>query len=855
MKKLLLFLIFFTGLIDYIHTAGKHDRDTTAPCRPLEKRRKNIRLVDYSDSDDEDAKQVVHIGTSRGTTTIRLHQKASSATPAALDVTDDNIDTAAESPITSATQLSNEALNEDDDAPQCIFCFAPQRETITACCKKPLCTDCYSTLGINGYVSCIQCKKRTSGLCAIEDESKLMATPLRLTGAPLQAKIECLKRTMNDIQEEEYMAEASLISRNTTRDSERLATINECLEAGVNPNTLYTMDKPKPTLFHIAAQLSTPGIIDAFLAHGANIFWEDLNGFTPLVYAATAGNANAVCSILKALRKEYKIDFKHTVFANKKSLIELARGNAFSYLKRIGARTASESATAFQDYNKKDLALLNGRAVSDLTPEELVRHNSYMSNALQVFKEAPLLPVDIVYHTGIILDEYEHFFEYVLSSNVPFSTLTKLFLPRGVLKEAACLKHIICRAELDPDDDLDITKCHLSSITPVGANVKTKKGLSILHYAAMNNRPELISYLLKNGAAINATGKGIYANQTALHIAAKHGHIQAISALLKAGAKQTLDGKTPLELAVEHDHVSVLPLLLSHEDATAIKYDDNTHTIFDIATKYNSKKCLEYFIDQQVYLPATALLTPSEEMLFALTNAIMAKDEATVSSILRSRMVDANQIILKNNQETRPLRLAITTGCSIHIILALLDNGATIFDTDNTQEPLLLLAVRHCALEVIKALLDAGAVGGINNIYYPEAHTPTTALHKAVFYNKPDVVKLLLSHGANPFIATAINRLPIHIAVLKGHEACVQAILEHDRGCINSKNEFEASPLYMAAQSGKEAMVDCLLAFGADPFLRGIDGKTPRECAIRRGSLSIAAKLEAAEHGLSETIA
>ncbi|MBM3893306.1 hypothetical protein FJ365_02805 [Candidatus Dependentiae bacterium] len=831
MKKLLILLIFFSSLTDCIQPANKHSRSTEAASRRLEKKRRhNISLVDYSDSDnsdDEGAKQVVHIKTSRGTTTLLLHPKASSATPAALAVTN----TAPANPITKATsstevfpggQISNDSLCEDDEnAPLCIFCFNPQKETITACCKKPLCTDCYRALGNNGFITCIQCKKRTSGLCKVEDESRLTAGPLQLAGAPLQAKILSLKRVISDIQTETLYS----LNRNTTRDSERLATIKECLEAGVDPNTLYSDAAHDITFFHIAAQLSIPEIVDAFLAHGANSLWQDCTGLTPLAYAAMAGNAHAVYSMLTALRKKYNINFKHTVFANGKSLIELARGDAFRYLNSIQARTASGSATAFQEPIKQDLAFLSGRAVSDLTPEELVRHNSYMSNALQVLKESPLLPVDIVNHTGIVLDEYEHFFEYVLNSNVPLTTLIKLFLPNGILKATAPLKYTALRTiegneeAFDYAYDTDIAGRKRWRYTPVGVNVKTPKGLSMLHYAAMHNRTGLINYLLSNGAAINATGRGIYANQTALHLAAKHGHLQAISALLKANAKQTLGDKTPLELAVENDHASVLPLLLSHEDATAIKYDDNRHTIFDIATKHNSKKCLQYFMDQENYLPAQALLPPPEQMMISLSDAITAKDVATLNSILSHGMVDVNGIIFKKNQAITPLRLAITTGCNVDIILALLYNGATVFDTDNSQEPLLLLAVKHCDLEVVNALLSAGAVGEINNTYYPDAHTPTTALHKAVFYNKPDVVNLLLSHGANPFIATTINRLPIHIAALKGHEACAQALLEYDRSYINSKDGLEETPLQLAKKSGRETVVDCLLRFGADPLI------------------------------------
>lgn len=94
---------------------------------------------------------------------------------------------------------------------------------------------------------------------------------------------------------------------------------------------------------------------------------------------------------------------------------------------------------------------------------------------------------------------------------------------------------------------------------------KTPNGRRALSWAAINNHPDAIRWLLAHGANIEATNLTGY---TALHHAAEYGSVDATRVLLLAGAdpKHTnLEGVTPLARARLEGHLDVAELLEAAE--------------------------------------------------------------------------------------------------------------------------------------------------------------------------------------------------------------------------------------------------------------------------------------------------
>lgn len=88
--------------------------------------------------------------------------------------------------------------------------------------------------------------------------------------------------------------------------------------------------------------------------------------------------------------------------------------------------------------------------------------------------------------------------------------------------------------------------------------------VTLLHWAAINNRREIIQYLLSKGAAVDAVGGEL--QSTPLHWATRQGHLEATVLLVRAGADASLrdaEGCACLHLAAQFGHTAVVAYLVA----------------------------------------------------------------------------------------------------------------------------------------------------------------------------------------------------------------------------------------------------------------------------------------------------
>ena len=107
------------------------------------------------------------------------------------------------------------------------------------------------------------------------------------------------------------------------------------------------------------------------------------------------------------------------------------------------------------------------------------------------------------------------------------------------------------------------------------------------------------------------------------------------------------------------------------------------------------------------------------------------------------------------------------------------------------------------------------------------------------------VVRILLKEEVDVNIETkdeTFGRTPLSYAAQGGHEAIVQQLLA--RGAdIEAKDRFGQTPLSFAAQGGHEAVVQQLLAQGADIEAKARAGRTPLSFAAMRGHEAVVQQL------------
>lgn len=121
-----------------------------------------------------------------------------------------------------------------------------------------------------------------------------------------------------------------------------------------------------------------------------------------------------------------------------------------------------------------------------------------------------------------------------------------------------------------------------------------------------------------------------------------------------------------------------------------------------------------------------------------------------------------------------------------------------------------------------------------------------TALHLAAFFGHLAAARLLLDHGADPAaVSENLMRVqPLHSAVA-GRHADVAALLVERGAPVGDAQHGGFTPLHAAAQHGDDAVVDLLLAAGADRAPAADDGRTPADLAEAAGHLDLAARLRA----------
>ncbi|NXR99487.1 ZDH13 Palmitoyltransferase, partial [Oxylabes madagascariensis] len=91
-----------------------------------------------------------------------------------------------------------------------------------------------------------------------------------------------------------------------------------------------------------------------------------------------------------------------------------------------------------------------------------------------------------------------------------------------------------------------------------------KENVTLLHWAAINNRQELVKYYISKGAIVDQLGGDL--NSTPLHWAIRQGHLPMVMLLLKCGADPSLidgEGFSSIHLAVLFQHMPIIAYLIA----------------------------------------------------------------------------------------------------------------------------------------------------------------------------------------------------------------------------------------------------------------------------------------------------
>jgi ankyrin repeat protein len=218
---------------------------------------------------------------------------------------------------------------------------------------------------------------------------------------------------------------------------------------------------------------------------------------------------------------------------------------------------------------------------------------------------------------------------------------------------------------------------------------------------------------------------------------------------------------------------------------------------------------------------------------------------------------------LANDYGVTPLALACTNA-NPAMIGMLLEAGADPNAAQWTGETVLMTCAATGSAAAVKQLLGAGA-----EVNAAESEKGQTALMWAVAERHPEVVKLLVDHGADVrarskliplpetfqiesanifgssyaptvhFPKTAGGFTPLLFAAQQGDIESARMLLAAGAD-VNEVNEEDGSALVVASASGHEELALYLLEQGADPMATDAYGITPLHYALNKGLTSIA---------------
>ncbi|CAL1682578.1 unnamed protein product [Lasius platythorax] len=269
--------------------------------------------------------------------------------------------------------------------------------------------------------------------------------------------------------------------------------------------------------------------------------------------------------------------------------------------------------------------------------------------------------------------------------------------------------------------------------------------------------------------------------------------------------------------AVENKHIEVSKLLLTNGSRVNSKNKTPSNTPLHFAVLNGDIEIVKLLLDSDANIDAK-----NQYGRTPFHNAVENK-KMEIIELLLNRGADVNA---RNSNSITPLHLAVEKGNNEEIIKLLLSRGANVDAKGYLQN------VEH--------LLKHGA--HVNSAYTSTSREGYTPLHLAVEKGSEEIIKLLLSRGANVDAKGIDGITSLHIAAERGYLQIVEHLLKrgaHVNSVYTSTSREGYTPLHLAVEKDSEEIIKLLLSRGANVDAKGKDGITSLHIAVERGYLQI----------------
>jgi ankyrin repeat protein len=416
-------------------------------------------------------------------------------------------------------------------------------------------------------------------------------------------------------------------------------------------------------------------------------------------------------------------------------------------------------------------------------------------------------------------------------------------------------------------DRLDIADRLLRAGAKVSA--ADRYGITPLYFACLNGNADMITRLLDAGADPHTPDPG---GETPLMTAARTGATAALRVLLTRGARvddrDPEFGQTALMLAVREDHRDAVALLL--EAGASPDAQTRKGTVPAFVPPCKGTGCGSEGVginrggvpDRGRRAEVKGGMTP---LLYAARDGRVAAARRLIEARADIERPDANGIrpllmaVLNNNLEVA--RLLLAKGANVNAddfwgrspLWAAVEYRNLDMNNNDQDSPTDNGVDRAPILEFIKELIAAGANVNARTRELPPARrwlyslndvswvdfTGQTPFLRAALSADTATMRLLLAHGADPNLPTLAGTTPLMAAagvnwvVAQTYTESVQARLDAVKLClelgadVNATNSMGLTALLGAVNRGSNDIIEELVARGARLDIQDKEGRTP----------------------------
>ncbi|CAI2350815.1 unnamed protein product [Caenorhabditis sp. 36 PRJEB53466] len=327
-------------------------------------------------------------------------------------------------------------------------------------------------------------------------------------------------------------------------------------------------------------------------------------------------------------------------------------------------------------------------------------------------------------------------------------------------------------------------------------NKENNEGKTPLRMAVEGNHPLTLLKILEMES--KNSQKWMVREKELIHFAAEKGYLEVIEALVAAGGrKDELDSEKslPLHVAAKMNRKNVVEYLLDENNMDPV--DDYGMTPLMLAVSQDSEDCVKYLIGKGADYTVTD------------------KDERT-----------AVYVGAKYNAQK-----------SVSYILEYLKQKEETFEEKAENE---YLNRSHASRKTLRNVNEDQKVSTMVNMADRDQNSP---MHVVASNGYLEMMELLYKYGA---VVTQVNEdeeTPLHRAAHSGQTGAVRMLLEWDKRLLLNKDEMGNSALHLAAKMGHDVTTRVLLEQGADKEAKNSFQQTPLQVAVEYGKLETCQQL------------